>query len=155
MVKFIEKNTAGVAIGTGGNEFIDPYTGKCSRCLISDNSELASKVRPDTGHQRIIQQFARRKKLWTRTPVCGAFDILRTCADSDTPRCLKIPSPTSTSSSNVLCGRRSVDRCFSILRLDIGRPSRCTCACRICRVRWATCCTCALPSNGDSHSQSL
>ena len=27
IVRFIEKNTAGVNIGTGGNEYIDPYTG--------------------------------------------------------------------------------------------------------------------------------
>lgn len=27
VVRFIEKNTAGVNIGTGGNEYIDPYTG--------------------------------------------------------------------------------------------------------------------------------
>jgi phospholipase A-2-activating protein len=27
VVRFIEKNTAGVNIGTGGNEFVDPFTG--------------------------------------------------------------------------------------------------------------------------------
>ena len=28
VVKFIEKNTAGVNIGTGGEDYVDPYTGK-------------------------------------------------------------------------------------------------------------------------------
>ena len=28
VVQFIEKNTAGVNIGTGGNEYVDPYTGE-------------------------------------------------------------------------------------------------------------------------------
>lgn len=28
VVKFIEKNTAGVNIGVGGEEYVDPYTGK-------------------------------------------------------------------------------------------------------------------------------
>lgn len=27
VVRFIEKNTAGVQIGTGGEEYVDPYTG--------------------------------------------------------------------------------------------------------------------------------
>lgn len=27
VVKFIEKNTSGVNIGTGGEEYVDPYTG--------------------------------------------------------------------------------------------------------------------------------
>jgi len=29
VVKFIEKNTSGVNIGTGGEEYVDPYTGDC------------------------------------------------------------------------------------------------------------------------------
>ena len=33
VVKFIEKNTAGVNIGTGGEEYVDPYTGKHTRTL--------------------------------------------------------------------------------------------------------------------------
>lgn len=28
VVKFIEKNTAGVNIGTGGEDYVDPYTGE-------------------------------------------------------------------------------------------------------------------------------
>jgi len=28
VVQFIEKNTAGINMGTGGNEYVDPYTGK-------------------------------------------------------------------------------------------------------------------------------
>lgn len=30
VVKFIEKNTAGVKIGTGGDEYVDPFTGDLS-----------------------------------------------------------------------------------------------------------------------------
>jgi phospholipase A-2-activating protein len=30
VVKFIEKNTAGVNIGTGGDEYVDPFTGDLS-----------------------------------------------------------------------------------------------------------------------------
>lgn len=31
VVQFIEKNTAGVNLGSGGNnEYVDPYTGKCT-----------------------------------------------------------------------------------------------------------------------------
>lgn len=33
VVRFIETNTAGVNIGTGGNEFVDPYTGMISPLL--------------------------------------------------------------------------------------------------------------------------
>lgn len=28
VVRFIEKNTAGVSIGTGSDEYVDPFTGK-------------------------------------------------------------------------------------------------------------------------------
>ena len=31
VVKFIEKNTAGVNIGVGGEEYVDPYTGKLTQ----------------------------------------------------------------------------------------------------------------------------
>jgi phospholipase A-2-activating protein len=27
VVRFIEKNTSGVSLGSGGNEFVDPFTG--------------------------------------------------------------------------------------------------------------------------------
>lgn len=36
VVRFIEKNTAGVSIGTGSDEYVDPYTGRSY--LFSENS---------------------------------------------------------------------------------------------------------------------
>jgi len=55
-VRFIEKNTAGVKIGTSGNEFVDPYTG-ASRYQSSANSappstSAASFMDPYTGASR-------------------------------------------------------------------------------------------------------
>ncbi|KAF8965289.1 phospholipase A-2-activating protein [Flammula alnicola] len=55
VVKFIEKNTAGVNIGTGGEEYVDPFTGGCleiPRECCSSAAAQPQYVDPFTGASR-------------------------------------------------------------------------------------------------------
>jgi phospholipase A-2-activating protein len=56
VVKFIEKNTAGVNIGTGGDEYVDPFTGASRyRAAPAAASSAASQyVDPFTGASRYV-----------------------------------------------------------------------------------------------------
>lgn len=49
VVKFIEKNTAGVNIGSGSNNFVDPFTGglfDCSTCSFTHSAPGTSRYQP-------------------------------------------------------------------------------------------------------------
>jgi hypothetical protein len=69
VVRFIEKNTAGVSLGGGGAEYSDPYTGKSSLCTYLEDSltfYTLHKVLRDTS--RLAETFRARTPAATLSP---------------------------------------------------------------------------------------
>jgi len=119
VVKFIEKNTAGVNIGTGGDEYVDPFTGDLSNrvyILVSSefrrslgasqyraapapaSSAAAQYVDPFTGGSRYVaspQTASTPSALYGGDPFTGASQY----SGAPTPQAVPSSAP---SASNVL-----------------------------------------------------
>ncbi|KAF8809106.1 PFU-domain-containing protein, partial [Phlegmacium glaucopus] len=130
VVKFIEKNTAGVNIGTGGEEYVDPYTG-ASRYRSSAGSAPAGApsqyADPFTGASRYVATQAPTAPASSTTygdPFTGSSRYSGpTTAPAAPAKVLPVPKHVNFKQANVEAMRGKLFQFDEALRHEISTSS--------------------------------